>query len=225
MSTRHEPDWADRFSRDVESLLNQTGRTDSEPTPTEYRQALALARTLATTDFSAESQVRLELRSRLLNRISTRGKKQQRNPYPVQPFFRSRQSIVILTTVLAVFLLSTLVLAIYPPARVLAQETWQTVLRTVQLIRALPRLTSEALAGLTTSIESPAEAAPLVDFPVRAPACIFNSGVFTVESSLAISARGCIISLGGTELACHPLEEPSAASEIRWLASLARRPD
>jgi hypothetical protein len=43
------------------------------------------------------------------------------------------------------------------------------VLRTVQLVRALPRLTGEALSDLTTSIESPAEAAPLVDFSVRVP--------------------------------------------------------
>nr|MBC8249864.1 hypothetical protein [Anaerolineales bacterium] len=47
--------------------------------------------------------------------------------------------------------------------------TWQTVLRTVQLIRALPRLTGEALAGLTPAIESPTEAAPLVDFAVSVP--------------------------------------------------------
>lgn len=165
----NEPDWADRFSRDVDSLLNQAGRTDSEPTTTEYHQALDLARTLATTDFSAESQVRQELRRRLLNRISTRGKRQQPNAYPVRRFFQGRHSIVILAAVLTVFLLSALVLAIYPPTRALAQETWQTVLRTVQLVRALPRLTGEVLAGLATSIESPAEAVPLVDFAVRAP--------------------------------------------------------
>lgn len=164
-----ERDWADRFSRDIDSFLNEAGRTDSEPTTTEYRQALDLARTLATTDFSAESQVRQELRSRLLNRISTPGKRQQRSAHPVRRFFQGRGSIVILAAVLTIFLLSTLILAVYPPTRALAQETWQTVLRTVQLVRALPRLTSEALAGLTISIESPAEAVPLVDFPVRAP--------------------------------------------------------
>lgn len=62
-----EQDWADRFSRDVDTLLNEAGRMDSEPTPTEYRQALDLAHTLATTDFSTESQVRRPLRRRLLN--------------------------------------------------------------------------------------------------------------------------------------------------------------
>jgi hypothetical protein len=165
----NEQDWADRFSRDVDSLLNEAGRVDSEPTPTEYRQALDLAHTLATTDFSAESRVRQALRRRLLNQIGTREGWQLRKEYTMRTFFWQRRSTVTLTAVLAVFLLSTLVLAIYPPARTLAQETWQTVLRTVQLIRALPRLTSEALASVTTSVESPAEAAPLVDFPVRVP--------------------------------------------------------
>jgi hypothetical protein len=166
----NEPDWADRFSRDVDSLLSETGQTDSEPTPTEYRQALDLARTLAMTDFSAESQVRQQLRHRLMNRIGAQGEKRQTSRYPVWPSFWQRRSTVTMAAVLAVFLLSILILAVYPPARALAQETWQTVLRTVQLVRALPRLTGEALAGgLTTSIESPAEAVPLVDFPVRAP--------------------------------------------------------
>jgi hypothetical protein len=165
-----ERDWADRFSLDVDSILNQAGRTDSEPSPTEYRQALDLAHTLATTDFSTESRVRQELRHRLMNRISEREEGQRRNVYPVRPSLSRRRSAVLLMTVLVVFLLSTLGLAAYPPTRALAQETWQTVLRTVQLIRALPRLTGEALAGgLTTSIESPAEAVSLVDFPVRAP--------------------------------------------------------
>ena len=68
----NERDWADRFTRDVDGLLNEAGRTDSKPLPTEYRQALNLAHSLATVDFSAESQVRYTLRRRLLNQIGTR---------------------------------------------------------------------------------------------------------------------------------------------------------
>ena len=67
-----ERDWADRFSRDVEGLLNKAGRADAEPTPTEYRQALDVACTLAATDWSGESQVRAALRRKLLNRIDAR---------------------------------------------------------------------------------------------------------------------------------------------------------
>jgi len=67
-----EQDWADRFSRDVEDLLNEAGRADAEPTPTEYRQALDVACILAATDWSGESQVRTALRRKLLNRIDAR---------------------------------------------------------------------------------------------------------------------------------------------------------
>ena len=81
----NEPDWADRFNCDVDSLLNDAGRTDSEPTPTEYRQTLDLARTLATTDFSTESQVRQELRHRLMNRVGAQGERLRTSQYPVYP--------------------------------------------------------------------------------------------------------------------------------------------
>jgi hypothetical protein len=92
----NERDWAERFSRDVDGLLSEAGRTDSEPTPTEYRQALDLARTLATTDFSAESRVRHALRRRLLNQVSTREGWQQRKEIAMRTFFRQRHPAVIL---------------------------------------------------------------------------------------------------------------------------------
>lgn len=105
----NEQDWADRFSREVDSLLNEAGRTDSEPIPTEYRQALDLARILATTDFSAESRVRYTLRRRLLNQIGTREGWQRRKEYVMHTFFRQRHPAVILTTViLAAFLVVAL---------------------------------------------------------------------------------------------------------------------
>ncbi len=68
----NEQEWADHFSRDVDGLLNEAGRADGEPTPTEYRQALNLARTLAATDLSGESQVRATLRRRLLSQFDAR---------------------------------------------------------------------------------------------------------------------------------------------------------
>ena len=67
-----EQDWADRFSRDVEGLLNEARQADAEQMPTEYRQALNLACTLAATDLSGESRVRAALRRKLLNRIDAR---------------------------------------------------------------------------------------------------------------------------------------------------------
>jgi hypothetical protein len=105
----NEQDWADRFSREVDSLLNEAGRTDSEPIPTEYRQALDLARILTTADFSVESRVRQALRRRLLNRIGVREGWQRRKEYVMHTFFRQRYPAVILTAVvLAAFLVVTL---------------------------------------------------------------------------------------------------------------------
>lgn len=67
-----EQDWADRFSHDVDSLLSEAGWPDDEPVPAAYRQALDLARVLAATDFSDESQGRAALRRRLLNQVGRR---------------------------------------------------------------------------------------------------------------------------------------------------------
>lgn len=104
-----ERDWADRFTRDVDGLLNEAGRTDSEPLPAEYRQALDLARMLVTTDLSAESRVRHTLRRRLLNQIGTREGWQLRKEYVMRTFFRQRRAAVILASaVLAGLLVVTL---------------------------------------------------------------------------------------------------------------------
>jgi hypothetical protein len=105
----NERDWADRFSRDVDSLLNEAGRTDSGPIPTEYRQTLDLARTLATTDFSAESRVRHALRHRLLNRIGAREGWQRRKEITMRTLFRQRHPAVVLgAVVLAALIVVTL---------------------------------------------------------------------------------------------------------------------
>jgi hypothetical protein len=63
----NEKDWADRFTRDVDNLLDEAGQTDAEPMSAEYSHTLDLARGLITADFSAESQTRQILRRRLLN--------------------------------------------------------------------------------------------------------------------------------------------------------------
>ncbi|MFB0536771.1 MAG: DUF4367 domain-containing protein [Anaerolineae bacterium] len=105
----NERDWADRFSREVDSPLNEAGRTDSKPIPTEYRQTLDLARTLVTTDFSAESQVRQTLRRRLLNQVDAREGWQRRKEFTMRTFFRKRRPAVILASVvLAALLVVTL---------------------------------------------------------------------------------------------------------------------
>lgn len=107
----NEQDWADRFSRDVDGLLNEAGRTDSEPLPAEYHQALDLARTLATTDFSAESRVRHTLRRRLLSGTDAREGWRQQKEYVMRTFFRQRRAavaVILASVVLAALLVITL---------------------------------------------------------------------------------------------------------------------
>ncbi|MDY6876214.1 MAG: DUF4367 domain-containing protein [Chloroflexota bacterium] len=101
----NEQDWADRFSRDVDNLLNEAGQMDSEPTPTEYRQALDLAHTLVTTDFSTESQVRRPLRRRLLNRTDARegwGRRKKRLGHNL--FWRRHPAVTLAAVVMAALL-------------------------------------------------------------------------------------------------------------------------
>ncbi|MEM7343351.1 MAG: PQQ-binding-like beta-propeller repeat protein [Chloroflexota bacterium] len=66
---RNKQDRADRFSRDIDNILHETGISDDEGTSAEYEELLSLARNLATTDYSQRSRIRHSLRRRLLNRV------------------------------------------------------------------------------------------------------------------------------------------------------------
>jgi hypothetical protein len=165
MSHQDELYLANRFSADVDRLLEQQDRIEETPVSAEYEELLGIAERLASLDFSAGHPLHERLRRELMARYRER---YVRRRLRVGSWPRPRWRAALAG--LAVVLLCVGLLAVYPPARVLAQETWQTVLRTVQLVRALPRLSGGVLAaGLTTSIESPTEAVPLVDFPVRVP--------------------------------------------------------
>jgi hypothetical protein len=94
----NEQDWADRFSHDVDSLLSKAGRSDDVPMPAAYRQALDLARVLATTDFSDESRHRAALRRPLLNRVGRREDKPRHRE-------RTRPALVVSMLTLAVLFL------------------------------------------------------------------------------------------------------------------------
>jgi hypothetical protein len=61
-----ELDWAKRFSRDVDALVRGNKPDQAAAPPPDYRQALDLARTLATANLAAESRGRQALRARLL---------------------------------------------------------------------------------------------------------------------------------------------------------------
>jgi hypothetical protein len=107
----NERDWANRFGRDVDNLLNGIRQTDSEPLPAEYRHALDLARTLAQTDFSPESQMRPVLRRRLLNQVGAREGQHPRKEYTMhtlRTFFWPRRFAMLAAIVLTILLAVTL---------------------------------------------------------------------------------------------------------------------
>lgn len=62
----NERERAEQFSREVDNLLEDLGRVETEAAPESQRELLALARALAQIDLSAESAVRPSLRRRLL---------------------------------------------------------------------------------------------------------------------------------------------------------------
>ena len=100
----NEQDWADRFSRDVDGFLNEAGRADAEPTPTEYRQALDVARTLAATDWSGESRVRQSLRRRLLSQFDVREGRKDATMKSHPPYGLRRRLLIGIGSALALLL-------------------------------------------------------------------------------------------------------------------------
>ena len=81
MSTK---DLAEHFSHDVENLLQETDVSDTPETPADYQANLVLARRLASTDFSRESQIRFTLKHRLLNQIEHKTVSTIEIPGPLQ---------------------------------------------------------------------------------------------------------------------------------------------
>ncbi len=170
----NERDWADHFSRDVDSLLKEAGRMDSEPAPTEYRQALDLARTLATTDFSAESRGRHALRRRLLGQIDAREERQRRKRHPMRNLFWQRHPAVTLAAVLAAFFLLGSVSLFSPQVRGMAARSLKAgieiVLQRVRVREVRPERRWELPPSEIPTYATVAEAQQHVDFPIREPA-------------------------------------------------------
>jgi hypothetical protein len=102
----NERDLAERFNQDVDRLLNAAGRTDAEPLPAEYRQALDVARRLASTDFSPESRSRLALRRRLLSRMDAREHLRKEKPMRTYPQLKLRRPLYLAISIALALLLA-----------------------------------------------------------------------------------------------------------------------
>lgn len=104
-----ERNWSYLFSTDVDGLLTGAGRLDAEATPAECRQAVDLARTLVTTDFSPESQIRNALRCRLLNQTTAReGWSPRMEISERRSLWRARPVLTVVTATLGVILVAAL---------------------------------------------------------------------------------------------------------------------
>ena len=64
----NEKELADRFSHDLDGLLDRNELLEIDPTPTEYKETLELAQTLSKINFSNASRTRNSLRAQLLRK-------------------------------------------------------------------------------------------------------------------------------------------------------------
>lgn len=113
----NEREQAERFNRDVDNLLEATGRAETEAAPETPYELLALARALAETDVSAESAVRQSLRQRLLTGEAVReGRSYSKRGRSMQPnTLRRSLTLGVAAVILAILLTLTL-----PPVRAFA---------------------------------------------------------------------------------------------------------
>lgn len=118
----NEQDWADRFSHDVDNLLSKSEQIEFEPVSEDYRDALRLARILATTDFSPASKERDKLRHRLLDQFDTpRGRRvgKERTITPQPSHNLRRRLLASITGALALLLI---VIVLYPGGPAVAAQ-------------------------------------------------------------------------------------------------------
>ncbi len=131
-----EQSYADRFSREVDGLLNRVGRIDAEPMSPEYRQAVDLVRRLIESDFSNGSRVRQTLRCQLLNRISQAEEDipRKESMMTTLPFHPTRPLRGTLVTIVGVALLVLLALVLlYPGGPAVAAQGIEDGTKTIIL--------------------------------------------------------------------------------------------
>jgi hypothetical protein len=102
----NEPEWVERFNRDLDRLLLGPAAPDLGDAPQDYRQALELARRLQTVDFSAASSKQALLQQRLMPRAEAQLRKRARWNAVRERMQGASQALV--WTALAVFLVTIL---------------------------------------------------------------------------------------------------------------------
>lgn len=166
----NERDWADRFSRDVDDLLNEAGRTDAEPLSEEYRQNLDLARALTSADYSIESQMRQATRRRLLDQIDGREEWSLRKENAMRTVLRRHPAMIVTAIVLAGLLVTMLS---WPGALVTAAQEIQ------ELVQSL------VLGRHTEAVQVDPELAPLpARTPPAKPTVLYDNDGWSIKTSI-----------------------------------------
>jgi len=165
----NERDLAERFNQDVDRLLNAAGRTDAEPLPAEYREALDVARRLASTDFSPESRSRLALRRRLLSQMDARENLRKEKPMRTYPQLKLRRLLLVAISLALAVLVVTLA---WPGALTAAAQSLQTFLQTL------------VLGEHTTVHQVSPEMAPAAQTPPATPIVEWRGDIWIIRTAI-----------------------------------------
>ncbi len=160
---------AERFNQDLDRLLNEAGRTDPEPLPAEYREALDVARRLASTDFSPESRSRLALRRRLLSQMDARENLRKEKPMRTYPQFKLRRLLLVAISLALAVLVVTLA---WPGALTAAAQSLQTFLQTL------------VLGEHTTVHQVSPEMAPAAQTPPATPIVEWRGDIWIIRTAI-----------------------------------------
>lgn len=159
-----EHDVADLLSRDIDMLLQDAGRLESEALPEDYGELLCLARRLLRTDFSAHSRLREPLRKRLL-RHSALPSPRTLHPGPRVRSYFWRRHPTLLGTALVMMLLLIAPLARPGALTAGAQrfESWvmQVILRRPPAVQYVLMSASSQLPPETSTLPEAARVAPV----------------------------------------------------------------
>jgi hypothetical protein len=198
---RDQEPFADRFSVDIDRLLEHEGRAEDGGPPPEYAGMLSLAEELATWDFSRDSRIRGSLRRRLLNQFRADYASRASKPWWRRPFpSRARWAVG------ALLGLMTLVLLVgwTPVGRAVAQAVEDFVLElrwphtTVQQVSpGEPRLTATPDARERLEAELAAGSAWEFEFEGRSFGGCCTSGARNdvVSMSQALDEAGFAVQL------------------------------
>ncbi len=154
-----EQDFADKFSLDIDTILNSAGRLEhSGELPLDYANLVEIARELSEADYAGESRIRESLRSQLLAKVAAREEQKRAKLGTMETimsiFKRRRRPITALTT-LAVATLGVHLLfpgAIPAAAQSIENFVEKVMLRRTVVTHVAPSQVKQNIPGLPEDV-------------------------------------------------------------------------